>query len=116
MSTVYRKFMKNTIFSLMVACFGLAMVHTADAAEEITQDQISEVMKKGFKAKLHNDLAANKEVLAKYAQWLAAYKPEKGDAASWKAKTEAIVAAIKANDQAALNTASNCKACHNVHK
>ena len=51
-------------------------------------------MKKGFKAKLHNDLAANKEVLAKYAQWLAAYKPEKGDAASWKAKTGAIVAAI----------------------
>ena len=100
----------------MVACFGLAMVYTADADEEITQDQISEVMKKGFKAKLHNDLAANKEVLAKYAQWLAAYKPEKGDAASWKAKTEAFVAAIKANDQVALNTASNCKACHNVHK
>ena len=70
MSMVYRKFMKNTIFSLMVACFGLAMVHTADAAEKITHEQIEEVMKKGFKAKLHNDLAANKEVLAKYAQWL----------------------------------------------
>ena len=116
MSTVYRKFMKNTIFSLMVACFGLAMVHTAEAAEKITHEQIEEVMKKGFKAKLHNDLAANKEVLAKYAQWLAAYKPEKGDAASWKAKTGAIVAAIKAGDQAGLNKAANCKACHNVHK
>ena len=79
-------------------------------------EQIEEVMKKGFKAKLHNDLAANKEVLAKYARWLAAYKPEKGDAASWKAKTGAIVAAIKAGDQAGLNKAANCKACHNVHK
>ena len=45
----------------MVARFGLAMVHTADAAEKITHEQIEEVMKKGFKAKLHNDLAANKE-------------------------------------------------------
>ena len=61
---VYRKFMKNTILSLMVACFGLAMAHTVDAAEKITHEQIEEVMKKGFKAKLHNDLEANKEVLA----------------------------------------------------
>ena len=116
MLSVYRKFMKNNIFCLVIACFGLAMVHTADAAEKITHEQIEEVMKKGFKAKLHNDLAANKEVLAKYAQWLAAYKPEKGDAASLKAKTGAIVAAIKAGDQAGLNKAANCKACHNVHK
>ena len=111
MNPVYRTIMKNTIFSRRVAGFGLAKVHTADAAEKITHEQIEEVMKKGFKAKLHNDLAANKEVLAKYAQWLAAYKPEKGDAASWKAKTGAIVAAIKAGDQAGLNKAANCKTC-----
>ena len=108
--------MKRLILSLMVAGFSTAMMPTADAAETITHEQIEEVMKKGFKAKLHNDLAANKEVLAKYAQWLAAYKPEKGDAASWKAKTGAIVTAIKAEDQAGLKKAANCKACHNVHK
>ena len=73
-------------------------------------------MKKGFKAKLQNDLAANKKVLAKYAAWLAAYKPPKGDDASWKEKTGAIVKAIKTDNQAALKKATNCKACHNIHK
>ena len=100
----------------MVSGFGMAMVQNITAADKITHEQIEEVMKEGFKAKLHEDLAANKEVLAKYAAWMAAYKPPKGDAQSWKKKTGAVVAAIKANDQAALKKASNCKACHNVHK
>lgn len=109
--------MKKLILSLMVAGVAVAMVQTAIAAEKITHEQIEEVMKKGFKGqKLQNDLAANKEVLTKYATWLAAYKPEKGSAESWKAKTDAITAAIKANDQAGLKKATNCKACHNVHK
>ena len=109
--------MKRIIFTLMVACFGMAMVQTADAADKkITHEQIEEVMKEGFKAKLHEDLASNKAVLAKYAEWLAAYKPPRGDAENWKKKTGAIVAAIKANDQAGLKKAVNCKACHNVHK
>ncbi len=73
-------------------------------------------MKKGIKAKIHEHLAYNKAVLAKYAAWLAAYKPPKGDAVSWKKKTGAIVEAIKGNDQAALKKAANCKACHNIHK
>ena len=108
--------MKYLTLSLMVAGFGLAMVQNIAAADKITHEQIEEVMKKGFKAKLHEDLAANKVVLAKYATWLAAYKPPKGDAESWKKKTAAITAAIKANDQPALKKAVNCKACHGVHK
>ena len=108
--------MKRIIFTLMVACLGMAMVQTADAVDKkITHEQIEEVMK-GFKGKLQNDLASNKEVLTKYANWLAAYKPTKGDAESWKKKTGAIVAAIKVNDQAGLKKATNCKACHNIHK
>jgi hypothetical protein len=108
--------MKRIICTLMVAGFGMAMVPFASADDKITHEQIEEVMKKGFKAKLHEDLAANKEVLAKYAAWMAAYTPHKGDEQSWKKKTAAFTAAIKANDQAALKKASNCKACHNVHK
>ena len=108
--------MKYLTLRLMVAGFGLAMVQNITAADKITHEQIEEVMKKGFKAKLHEDLASNKAVLAKYASWLASYKPPKGDAESWKKKTAAITAAIKANDQAALKKATNCKACHNVHK
>ena len=108
--------MKHIVLTLMVVCCGMMMVQSAQAADKITHEQIEEVMKKGFKAKLHEDLAANKVVLAKYATWLAAYKPPKGDAESWKKKTAAIAAAIKANDQAALKKAVNCKACHVVHK
>ena len=100
----------------MAAIIGMLMVSPAFAADKITHEQIEEVMKKGFKAKLHEDLAANKAVLAKYAAWLAAYKPPRGDAESWKKKTDAITTAIKANDQPALKKATNCKACHNVHK
>ena len=107
--------MKLIICNLLFVGFCMTMVQSAPAAE-ITHEQIEEVMKKGFKAKLQDDLAANKEVLAKYAAWLAAYKPPKGDAESWKKKTGAIVAAIKADNQAALKKATNCKACHNVHK
>ncbi len=109
-------YMKKLIIFLVFAGFGLAMFQSAFAADKITHEQIEEVMKKGFKAKLHEDLAANREVLAKYAAWMAAYKPPKGDVQSWKKKTGAVVAAIKANDQEALKMASNCKACHNVHK
>ena len=110
------KAMKHIVLILMVVCFGMMMVKSAQAADKITHEQIEEVMKKGFKAKLHEDLAANKAVLAKYAAWLTAYTPPRGDAESWKKKTGAITAAIKANDQAALEKATNCKACHNVHK
>ena len=100
----------------MVVCFGMTMAQSAQAADKITHEQIEEVMKKGFKAKLHEDLAANKAVLAKYAAWLAAYKPPRGDAESWKEKTQALVVAVEKNDLKALKAAANCKACHKVHK
>ena len=108
--------MKLTICTLLFVGFCMTMVQSAPVADKVTHEQIEEVMKKGFKARLQDDLAANKEVLAKYAAWLAEYKPPIGDAESWKKKTGAIVAAIKADNQAALKKATNCKACHNVHK
>ncbi len=108
--------MNNTYVIIFVTIFGFAISQLFAADKKITHEQIEEVMKKGFKAKLQNDLAANKEVLAKYAAWLAAYKHPKGDDASWKEKTGAIVKAIKTDNQAALKKATNCKACHNVHK
>jgi len=49
-------------------------------------------------------------------------KPTKGDDASWKAKTAALVAAsdllVKGDEKgiAALQAAADCKACHTVHK
>jgi hypothetical protein len=53
---------------------------------------------------------------------LAQNKPPKGEAASWKAKTEALVTAAKACVEAKdgaldqLGKAANCKECHSVHK
>ena len=110
--------MSNTYATIFVIIFGFgfAISQSFAADKNITHEQIEEVMKKGFKAKLQNDLAANKKVLAKYAAWLAAYKPPKGDDASWKEKTVAIVKAVKANNQAALKKATNFKAFHNIHK
>ena len=60
--------MKLTICTLLFVGFCMTMVQSAPAAE-ITHEQIEEVMKKGFKAKLQDDLAAKKEVLAK--EWQA---------------------------------------------
>lgn len=53
---------------------------------------------------------------------MAAGKPDKGDADDWKQRTDALVKAmdqINKGDKAgvdALQNASNCKACHNLHK
>jgi hypothetical protein len=64
----------------------------------------------------------DKALLLSYYQALAKLKPKKGDAKSWKAKTTALISAatkLTKNDKtavAALKKASDCKACHSVHK
>ena len=63
----------------------------------------------------------HKKILAAY-EFLATQKPPMGDEASWKAKTAALVAAAKdlvekkAGAADSLKKASDCKACHSVHK
>jgi hypothetical protein len=63
----------------------------------------------------------HKKLLATY-EWMATQKPAKGDEASWKAKTSALISAAKdlvekkAGAADALKKASDCKACHSVHK
>jgi hypothetical protein len=63
----------------------------------------------------------HKKILEIY-EFLATQKPSKGDEASWKAKTAALVAASKdlvdkkAGAAEAFKKASDCKACHSVHK
>ena len=63
----------------------------------------------------------HKKLLTAY-EFLAAQKPSKGDEASWKAKTAALISAAKdlvekkAGAADALKKASDCKACHSVHK
>ena len=63
----------------------------------------------------------HKKLLAAY-EFMEKQKPSKGDEASWKAKTAALVSAAKdlvdkkAGAVDALKKASDCKACHSVHK
>jgi len=63
----------------------------------------------------------HKKLLEMY-EFMATQKPPQGDEASWKAKTTALVAAAKdlvekkAGAADALKKASDCKACHSVHK
>ena len=65
--------------------------------------------------------ADHKRLLEIY-EFLATQKPSKGDEASWKAKTSALVTAAKdlvdkkAGAAETFKKASDCKACHSVHK
>lgn len=62
------------------------------------------------------------KTLVRYYELVAASKPTHGDEKSWKEKTGALLAAAKGvleKKEGAiekLKTASNCKACHSVHK
>ncbi|HVE40392.1 MAG TPA: hypothetical protein VNM14_10920 [Planctomycetota bacterium] len=63
----------------------------------------------------------HKKLLEVY-EFISTQKPSKGDEASWKAKTSALVAAMKdvaekkAGATETFKKASDCKGCHSVHK
>jgi hypothetical protein len=63
----------------------------------------------------------HKKLLGLY-EFLATQKPPMGDEASWKEKTSALISVTKdvvAKKEGALDAlkkASDCKACHSVHK
>lgn len=114
------------ISSATVVAFSLA----AASAED---DVITTSMKKFHKAPegaeaickkagdgnaTESDLAS---LLASY-QAIAVVKPPKGDDASWKEKTTALITAVKAlqagkeTATAEFKAAVNCKGCHSIHK
>ena len=118
--------MKNvkmfTLAAMFLAVVGFSLNAAADSKS------IKEIMKGGnFKkcceaASKKDASDADKKAFAELCESLAANKCPKGDAASWKAKTEALVSASKAlvaGDKDAgkkVSAAANCKACHDVHK
>ncbi len=63
---------------------------------------------------------ADAKKLVELYEFLATQKPPQGEEASWKEKTGALVSAAKemAEKKSAdnLKKASNCKACHDVHR
>ena len=107
---------------------GLYVVNAQEKKEE-EKVTIKQVMQKAHKAGLLKDLVVKgmatdeqKAELLKLYKGLAANKPPKGEQESWNAKTKARVDAAQAavdgkeNASMLLMKASNCAACHSVHK
>ena len=121
--------MRNLLITAVVLCCPIGMVFGFVAFEEGKPKHTTKVvMAKAHKSKLLNKVidgdasAAEKVELLDLYISLAENKPKKGDAASWKEKTSAIVlAASKAvvgreGAGAALKASTNCGACHKAHK
>ncbi len=117
------KFFRSFVVACVVAC-GLVAAH----ADE------SKVIKDGMKKFHKGDDSPIKKVFAgqgsdeqlkelqAYYKAITAEQPPIGDDASWKEKTAAVNKAIDAviakdpNGIAQLKEATNCKACHSIHK
>ncbi len=123
--------MRKTFFTLAGVTMVVGMVWgVANAAEEKPKYTTKDVMAKAHKGKdtLLSKVSAGKatpeeakELLGMY-QALEMNKPPKGEDASWKEKTKALVDAAnaavdkKADASELLKKASNCMNCHSAHK
>ena len=121
--------MRKMLVACMVVAFGWGAVSLSQGAdEEKPSASIKEVMKVAMKGgltkKVANGTATEEErkQLAGLFAALHAQKPPKGEEASWKEKTKALV--DTANDVLAgkegagekLTAAANCMGCHSAHK
>jgi hypothetical protein len=109
----------------MVAVFGLLVGAAPQDAKSIKD--VMNAVHKGedslFK-KIVSGKGSDEEHKKVVGMWefLATQKPPKGDEASWKAKTAALLAAgkdvesKKAGGLDTLKKAGDCKGCHSVHK
>ena len=108
------------IGSIAVFALVVAMDGNVDAGKD--KADIKTVMAKAFKGGLCKKVIGGKaskeetEQLISLFTDLAAAKPPKGDEASWKEKTKAILDAAKAGDTKALSKATICADCHKAHK
>ena len=98
--------------------------------QAVEKRSIETVMKEAMKGEtsLQKKVATGKGTeedaakLLDYFKSLPSESPPEGSAASWKEKTSRLIAAAqdvvdkKPGATAALQTAGNCKACHNEHK
>ena len=116
--------MRNLVTGLLVAGCLAGATAAAQEAKTIKDVMAAHKGKESFHAKIVGGMGTDedhKKLLGLY-EVLATQKPAKGDEASWKEKTSAMVAAAKdvvekkAGALDTLKKATNCKACHDVHK
>ncbi|MSU40850.1 MAG: hypothetical protein EXS28_03940 [Pedosphaera sp.] len=127
--------MKKTLFlSVGALCaLGAAAIFSTNAAEEKPKLTIKKVMQIAHKAPEGTDPLckraaegkATQEELAKLVEFYTAMMsdtPPRGDAASWKAKSTALLkatVALQKGEEGALpafKAAVDCKGCHAPHK
>jgi hypothetical protein len=118
--------MRKFVVAFVVVAFGWVVINvTGTAQEKAAKYTTKEVMKAAHaKGKLRDKVAGGmatdeeKKMLVEYYEALAANKPPKGDEASWKEKTAALLTAAK--DAAAGKTDAlkmvDCQGCHKAHK
>jgi surface antigen len=119
---------KLLVAGVVLACGWLAFSVATTAEDEKPKATIKEVMKACMKGGLCKKVAdgkateEEKKKLVEQFEALAANKPPKGDEASWKEKTAALLSAAKDCEAgkegagAALGKAANCMMCHSAHK
>lgn len=113
--------------SLLAACFVAVPVSAEEEGKE-PKYTTKQVMKTAFKGGLLKKVAGGeasdeeKKQLHEMLVALSKNTPKKGEADSWKELTSALVkagkAAVEGDAEAGemLKKASNCKACHDLHK
>lgn len=103
------------VFAGVVALLGFGfLIGTNEAGGDKPEFTIKQVMAKAMKDQAYKKLGEAECV--KLFTAMAANAPPKGDAADWKAKCDALIAAAKSGDAKKLSAAANCAACHKAHK
>jgi len=115
---------KLLLAGVVIACGWLTVSFVAGAQADKPKYTTKQVMKGaqakgGLKDKVIAGTATEderKELIAMY-EALALNKPPRGEEASWKEKTAALVEAAKSGDVEKIKAAANaCMACHSAHK
>jgi mono/diheme cytochrome c family protein len=120
--------MRKLFVAGIVIAFAWVAVTLTSVAQEKAKHAIKDVMKTAMKGGLCKKVAKGeasaeeKKQLVELFEALAANKPPRGEDASWKEKTAALLSAAKdaeagkAGAGEALGKAANCMECHTAHK
>jgi len=118
---------KNIVIALALSGAAFMLVSNLLAASDWT---LKDIMKQGHKGdtsllkKVETGAATDqeKQSLLDMYKAMPTLEPPMGDAESWKMKCQALIDAMqgvvdkKETGLSDLKTATNCKACHSVHK
>ena len=123
MSKMMLSFVMLTLLSGVTTSV-LVNAEESDGKKYSTKEVMKVAFKGGLLKKVSSGNASAEEAKNLHAMLVSLSKnqPKKGDADSWKKLTSALVqasTAVKEGTEGAgamLQKASNCKACHNIHK